>query len=318
MRDFRKQKHKTFFRNNDRQMSDRTPLKYSQNFLTSTSLIADVLTKVPDEVFSTVIDIGAGKGIITEVLSRWYKKVIAYEIDNKLVPELKTKFQNNPTVHIVNKDFRTATLPENESWSVFANIPFFLTADIIKKLVNTPNLPQNITLFVQQEAAKKFLGSPFGKETLQSLLIKPFYEGQIIYHCKKTDFLPVPLVQIVVMNLHLRAAPAIAKNDIPAYRDFIVFAITGWFKNIQHMLEKFVNYNKAKQIAHSAKVSMMAKPTDLDFDSWVRLFTIMSAQIPKLKEAVRGSEKVWQRQQQGLQKQHRSRTVRNKNSKFRT
>lgn len=305
MRDFRRQN----FKRNNPQKHENVPLKYSQNFLTSTKLIEDILIKVPSNNIDTVVDIGAGKGIITEVLARKYKKVLAYEIDSKLVQELKLKFQNNPSIEIVNKDFRTTTLPEKEKWCVFANIPFFLTADIIKKLVNASNLPQNISIFVQQEAAKKFLGSPFGKETLQSLLIKPFYEGQILYHCKKTDFSPVPQVQIVVMNLHLRATPAIARSDIPAYRDFIVFAITGWFKNIQHMLEKFVTYNKAKQIAHTAKISMMAKPTDLDFESWLRLFTIMTTQVPKLKEAVRGSEKLWQRQQQGLQKQHRSRTA---------
>jgi len=113
-------------------MEEKILLKYSQNFLKSKNLVVKILELSSIGPQDLVLEIGPGKGIITEELARRAREVVAIEKDKGLFLFLKEKFKNNPKIKILNIDFLKFQLPKFP-YKIFSNIPFFITGEIIKK-----------------------------------------------------------------------------------------------------------------------------------------------------------------------------------------
>jgi 23S rRNA (adenine-N6)-dimethyltransferase len=170
-------------------MEEKILLKYSQNFLKSKNLVVKILELSSIGPQDLVLEIGPGKGIITEELARRAREVVAIEKDKDLFLFLKEKFKNNPKIKILNTDFLKFQLPKFP-YKIFSNIPFFITGEIIKKnhlcKIWRKKFLEEAYLIVQKEAAKKFVGQPYAKRNqMVSLFLKPWFELRVIYHFKK-------------------------------------------------------------------------------------------------------------------------------------
>lgn len=150
--------------NNDRDNLKTNNIKFSQNFLHSNSLVKNLIALSKISKQDNILEIGPGKGIITQNLSKASKSVTAIELDEKLAEELKTKFKGS-NVKIVKGDFLDYKVQSYE-YKVFSNIPFNITANIINKLLGSKNQPTQLFLIMQYEAFLKYAGLPYYKESL--------------------------------------------------------------------------------------------------------------------------------------------------------
>lgn len=193
-------------------------LSLSQNFLTSRKILQRIIgisTITPQD---TVIEIGTGKGHLTRVLSQHCQHLYSIELDYKLYAYSKQKLADIPNLSLIQGDFLAYQLPESGQYKVFANIPYFITTDIIRKLTEALNPPTEIWLVIEKGAAKRFMGQP--KETVRSVLLKANWRTDICYHFKRDDFHPKPSVDSVLFHLLKKAAPDVAAKD---YADFTLF-----------------------------------------------------------------------------------------------
>ena len=136
-------------------------IEHSQNFLHSKRLVSELLSKSNITSEDTVIEIGPGKGIITEELSKKCAQVIAIEYDKELAHLLQESFANKSNVKIIEHDFLKYKLPNDGVYKICANIPFNLTADIMKKVLEFENSPTDIYFIMQYEAFLKYAGKPY-------------------------------------------------------------------------------------------------------------------------------------------------------------
>ena len=104
----------------------------SQNFLTSRRLLERIVRKSTISRHDTVLEIGAGKGHLTEALCRKAGYVYSVEIDRKLYERAKERLQDFSNIKIVCGDFMKYRLPNKGDYKVFANIPYNLTTKIVK------------------------------------------------------------------------------------------------------------------------------------------------------------------------------------------
>lgn len=185
------------------QKSQTVPLSVSQNFLTSSATIWRLLRKTSISKQDHVIEIGSGKGHITRALLKISKQVTAYELDPRLYQKLQSSMEHVENLHLMCLDFRTVHLPAQEPYKVFANIPFSITTDIIRKLTQAQNPPTDAWLIMEKGAAKRFMGQPRDNKT--SLLIKPFFQIKIVDYLSPNEFHPAPSVDTVLLHLHLKA-----------------------------------------------------------------------------------------------------------------
>lgn len=282
-------------------------IKYSQNFLSSSRLVERLISKSSIGPQDVVYEIGPGKGIITEQLAKRAAKVVAIEKDKKLYEGLKKKFLNSQKVKIHYGDFLRWNLP-NQLYKVFSNIPFNVTADIICKLTSAFIPPEDAYLIVQEEAAKKFAGAPYGKERQYSLLLKPWFEIKILYHFRGTDFYPIPKVNIVLLQIKKREIPLVEKEQAQVYRDFIVYGFNRWKPNLKKSLEKVFSYKQFKKLSRDLNFDILARPTDLNFEQWLGLFNYFLVGVgEEKKRIICGVQEKLKRQQLKLQKIHRTR-----------
>lgn len=196
----------------------------SQNFLWNRVLVSKLIRNSSISQKDLVLDIGAGKGIITEQLLDVCKEVIAIEMDRRLSDFLKNKYRNVFNIRVIEDDFLMHKLPK-EPFKVFSNIPFSTTGEIIKKLLFSKNPPVDSYLVVQTEAAEKFMAK-YRPDTMIAILFYPWFDIKIIYKFKKTDFKPVPRVNSCLIRIEKRSSPLIDKSLLPFFRDYIVYYFT--------------------------------------------------------------------------------------------
>lgn len=250
----------------------RNRIKYSQNFLKSSNLVENLLSKSSVGKNDEVLEIGAGQGIITQQLLKKARKVIAFEIDSNLAHKLTERFPNVGLIEVVNQDFLQYELPKYE-YKVFSNIPFNLTASIIKKLTFSNNPPTDSYLIVQKEAAQKFVGKPImANNSLVSVLIQSRFEVSLFHEFRKDDFFPRPMVDTVMIRFFKSETPKVSAKEIDLFYDFVTFGFNQFEPNIFRGLSKVMNANAINEIANKKHFSVSVKPSQLDVDDWVALF----------------------------------------------
>ena len=189
--------------------------------------MSELLSKSNITSEDTVIEIGPGKGIITEELSKKCGQVIGIEYDKELAHLLQESFANKSNVKIIEQDFLKYKLPNNGVYKICANIPFNLTADIMKKVLEFENPPTDIYFIMQYEAFLKYAGEPYYNESLRSLLYKPWYAAELLHEFQPSDFHPVPNARICFIHFQKKSTPDITEGT--DYKNFLsyVFSASG-------------------------------------------------------------------------------------------
>lgn len=229
----------------------------SQNFLTSARTIDRLLALTDLSVTDTVLEIGAGKGHITRALAEKCGRVLTYEIDPALASRLTGKLPAN--VRLYPADFLRAPLPKG-TYKVFANIPFSITTDILRKLTEAPNPPQSAWLIMEKGAAMRFCGA--GRESTASLLLKPWWEVRIVHRLRREDFHPMPRVDCVLLELRRKVAPDIPQRD---RRDWAVFIARGQQTGLRGMLTP-------RQVSLALREAGIPMSATLRYVQWLCLF----------------------------------------------
>ena len=151
----------------------------------------------------TVVEIGAGSGVITYALAKKCARVLAFEPDAKTAQKLRENLakRNVENVEIFEQDFLTFELGEElGEYKVFANPPFSLSSAIVHKFLSAKNPPKSFYLILQKQFALKLLNtsrhytSQLGRELIC------YYAAKIKYPLRSTDFTPPPAVPTVLFE----------------------------------------------------------------------------------------------------------------------
>lgn len=285
-------------------------LEHSQNFLRNPDLIEKLLSHSSIKPDDTVLEIGAGQGAITAVLAKHCKLVIAVEIDKNLVAQLRKKFDQCGNVKVCEANFLTLPLP-NGRYSVFSNIPFAITADIIRKITKIDTAPVVSYLVVQKEAAQKFGGCPYGKETLFSVLNKPWFDFSITHEFLRNDFIPVPRVDIVLLKITKLEKPLVDPKQGVLFKDFVTYGFTSFRPTLVRGYKHIFSNAQFLKLAKDLGFDIDANPRDLVFEQWLRMFAFFVRGVDEKKQQlVKGSLEKLNKQQECLEKIHRTRITR--------
>lgn len=190
----------------------------SQNFITSQKLIQRIVNIGNINKNDTVLEIGTGKGHLTEVLCRVAKYVYSIEIDRKLYESAGKRLAQYSNLKLIHGDFLKYNPAIKGNYKVFANIPYFISTQIVEKLTQGAGQPTDIWLIMEKGAAKRFMGLP--KETEKSLLLKVHWEMKMVYHFQREDFHPMPSVDSVLIHFSRKTVPDLNRKE---YQDFCKF-----------------------------------------------------------------------------------------------
>ena len=175
----------------------------SQHFLKSPKLALFLIGHSNIKKRDTVIDIGAGSGVITAALAKRCRRVIAVEPDAETAALLRKNVAKYENVEIVQCDFLEMDLPEGE-YKIFANPPFHLSSAILHKLDEADNPPTAIYLILQKQFALKLLNNDRHYTSQLGKQLFVHYAPRIRLPMRQDYFTPPPAVPTVLLELKRR------------------------------------------------------------------------------------------------------------------
>jgi 16S rRNA (adenine1518-N6/adenine1519-N6)-dimethyltransferase len=204
--------------------------KLGQHFLIDTAAPMRIVEALGDISQSTVLEIGPGRGVLTSVLAKRARRVIAIEIDRVLAAQLRMNFSQEPNVEIIEGDVlaidfhtlfgpkpgstRPGIAPQPEAVRVVGNLPYFITSDILLRLFEFRQYFELIVLMVQREVAERLAAAPGRSEYgLLSATAQLYARVEKMFTLSPDAFSPPPKVDSTVVRL--RMAPKIDSLHVP-------------------------------------------------------------------------------------------------------
>lgn len=190
-----------------------------QNFLTSGAVLDDIVEAA--EIEDGVIEIGPGFGVLTRELCAAAKKVVAIEIDERLLDVLEYTLSDFDNVKIINADVLKLDLHKlladefpGQNVSVAANLPYYITTPIIAKLLEERLPVKNIVVMVQKEVALRLQAKPSTKDYgAVTVMCRYYCEPEIITNVPASLFVPPPKVDSAVLRLRVLDEPSVKVED---------------------------------------------------------------------------------------------------------
>ena len=225
----------------------RTKKRLGQNFLIDGQVIADIIDYADIKPDDIVVEIGPGVGFVTEQLVKHAKEVIAIELDEDAVKELKKL--DAPNLKIIHNDILKQDLSElSESRiKIVANIPYYITSPILAHLLGeiddltnkNRNKITEIILMVQEEVARRMAAtenSPSKQYGLLTILSQFWADVKIMRHVGRKAFYPSPKVNSAIVKLVVREKPLLDLTDYAHFRRVVKGAFSQRRKNIKNCL----------------------------------------------------------------------------------
>ncbi len=177
-----------------------------QNFLHDTTVIDDIIAHAQIAPTDNIVEIGPGEGALTQALAQRAQQVFAIEIDARLIPVLQKKCATYENVTIIHDDILHMHVPTfiadnigDAPYRVVANIPYYITAPIIRLLLELPHPPRDIFLMVQKEVAERLTAQP-GAMSILSVTAQYYADVSYLFTVDRHSFDPVPDVDSAVVR----------------------------------------------------------------------------------------------------------------------
>ena len=183
-----------------------------QNFLVDETYLDHIVAAAEPARDDTVIEIGPGPGTLTARLAAQAGRVVAVELDTRLIGLLREEFAAQPHVTIVHGDILEmdlAALAGEEDYKVVANLPYYITSQAFRHLLEARVPPRRAVLTVQKEVAQRIVAGP-GDMSLLALSVQFYAVPRLIATIPAGAFVPRPKVDSAVVRLDVRPAPAVA------------------------------------------------------------------------------------------------------------
>ncbi|AEJ24490.1 16S rRNA (adenine(1518)-N(6)/adenine(1519)-N(6))-dimethyltransferase RsmA [Streptococcus equi subsp. zooepidemicus] len=195
---------------------------FGQNFLTDTNILQKIVDTAEIDKSVNVIEIGPGIGALTEFLAERATEVMAFEIDERLVPILADTLRDFDNVQVVNQDILKADLQTQlKQFShpdlpikVVANLPYYITTPILMHLIESKIPFQEFVVMMQREVADRISAEPNTKAYGSlSIAVQYYMTAKIAFVVPRTVFVPAPNVDSAILKMTRRDQPLIEVQD---------------------------------------------------------------------------------------------------------
>jgi len=249
-----------------------------QHWLThaaSLDAIAEIAELNPKDV---VLEIGPGLGTLTMLLVRGAKQVIAVELDEALVTNLIGVYKSLPEyeskLRVVQADIRKFDLTQlPPGYKIVANIPYYLTAYLLRLLTDTGHKPTLAVLLVQKEVAVR-VAAQAGKMSFISVAVQFYYHVSLSQVISAKLFVPPPKVDSQVLILRCRTKPLYPDVDVRQFFHLVKAGFSNRRKTLLNSLSGGLHLSKeltGEMLKHT-KIKPNARAQELSLDDWHRLY----------------------------------------------
>jgi len=228
--------------------------KWGQHFLIDRNILNRLIQTAKLGKEDVVLEVGPGLGEMTLALASRVKKVIAVEIDSKLVEILKKKTTNVPNVEVIEGDilkinFNEFLDQEGQRLKVVANLPYQISTALLFRFIESKDVFSALTLMLQKEVAERMIASPGGKDYGPlSVFAQTVSTLSICFMIKPSAFFPPPKVESAVIRVVWKERPVVGLEE------------KEWFKKV---VRGSMGYRR-KRLMNALKHSDLPLPPDIE------------------------------------------------------
>ncbi|TVL92858.1 ErmE/ErmH/ErmO/ErmR family 23S rRNA (adenine(2058)-N(6))-methyltransferase [Streptomyces sp. SAJ15] len=253
---------------------DRARRTLSQNFLVDPRVVERLVRLARPRPTDLLIEVGAGRGVLTEALAPHCRTLVAYEVDHHLIDGLRTRLRPYPQVRVVRQDFLTAVAPDTP-FAVVANVPYARTSEVVRWCLRAPRLT-SATLLTQWEYARKRSGD-YGRWSLLTVRSWPEVEWRLCGRVARTAFRPVPRVDGGLLRLTRRPEPLLGTStDRAAYARLVDLGFSGVGGSLHASLRRACPTRRLDDAFHRAGLRRDVVVAQVTPDQWLTLYRAVS------------------------------------------
>jgi 16S rRNA (adenine1518-N6/adenine1519-N6)-dimethyltransferase len=251
-----------------------------QNFLTSEAFAQTIAEVTPVAPHETVLEVGPGKGVLTEALLAVSKKVIAVEKDDRLIVPLRSRFKDelaSTSLQLIARDILFTT-PEalglvKNQYVVIANIPYYITGKLLRHFLESSARPRALVLMVQKEVADRIVARD-KKESLLSLSVKAYGTARYIQKVPARFFSPKPKVDSAIILIEC-TTPLLPPETMDAFFTLLKAGLAHKRKKLMGNLRDIYDITQITSAFHACNIPDNARAEDVSLDSWKCMMAVI-------------------------------------------
>lgn len=241
--------------------------RLGQHFLND----ADALTDIADAVRLTkddlVVEIGPGRGALTQLLLARAGHVIAIELDRQLAVQLKKSHEGDPRLTVIERDILEVSLETivDRPFAIVGNVPYYITTPILFHVLKGP-LPTRAVFLVQREVAERIVASHGSRDYgALSVNVQAIASAEIVRSVPASAFTPPPKVDSSVVRITPREEPLVRVDDLPAFRIFVQSIFGMRRKQLANVLRSVrrISLDEAGRLLVAQGIDPQARPETL-------------------------------------------------------
>lgn len=264
----------------NRKFTTGNPPNFSgQHLMHNKALVNDIVNLAHISETDLVLDLGAGKGAITNVLSNRARKVLAVEYDQKFIKKLKQLEMKNTV--IIEQDILKISLPR-EHFIVVSNIPYAITTPIMKMLLNNPSSGFQRGVIVMEKGAAKRFTSNFVKNPY-IIAWKMWFDIRYVKGISRKNFSPPPRVDSAMITINRKAKPIVPISDCLIFWGLADYVLKNPQLSIDLALRGVFTPPQIKHLKRSLRINNEVSVATLSEQQWGLIFETMVKHVPKFR-----------------------------------
>ena len=258
-----------------------------QNFLVDDSYLDEIVAAADLTEADTVLEIGPGLGTLTRVLGDRAGRVVAVELDDRLITVLRTGFATRDNITIVHGDILEldpsalitgeAEAQADAAYKVVANLPYYITSPVLRHLLEATPPAQRIVVMVQQEVAARICAAP-GDLSILAVSVQFYAVPSIVCTVPARAFYPRPKVDSAVLRLDVRPQPYFPDADPTRFFAIVRAGFSQKRKQLLNSLSGGLGLDKtqARAALDAASIDPRRRAQTLSLDEWGALYTVLA------------------------------------------
>lgn len=253
-----------------------------QHFLRDTGVLADIVGALRVPEGGLVYEIGAGTGQLTEALLAAGHRVVALEVEERLIPHLERRFAGEQRFQVRTGDARDISpaeiLPRGIPFVAAGNLPYFAANPIIRNLLEGYPQPLEMVFMVQREVARELAAKP-GHSSLLTMSVLVYAETELLFDVPPEAFDPPPAVYSSVVRFVVRDEPLVPRERLDAFFELVSKTFRNPRKQIHNSLGQatWMPAGGAHEALEAASIDPMRRAETLTIDEWITLLDACEA-----------------------------------------
>ena len=265
-----------------------------QNFLVDPTILERIATAARLTPEDVVLEIGAGTGALTKLLARDAGRVVALELDSRLIPVLESELSEFHNVRVIQGDILTLDPRAliDETWDpsegslppykVVANLPYYITSAVLRHLLEADRKPELMVITVQREVAERIVAEP-GDMSVLAVSVQFYGDPELLFRIKPGSFYPSPDVESAVLRVDVHPEPPLPADEIETFFTVVRAGFSQRRKQLHNALNAGLGDRISKQEAaaglEEAGIDPRRRAQSLSVSDWIDVTQILKDAI---------------------------------------